>query len=324
MGLTRGNTEIVNVFIGKAITANGLTPLSEGFPIGEAWTRLILRLNLAIGGTGFSGAITEGELNILKSLTFKTSAGELCYNAIPGRPLYRLDHVKSHAAPPKDAIADSAGTFRVQYSLWFIDPLLARPEDFLLNTSRYNKFMFDLNMGGLADLYGTVGSATLAITADLLVERVRGILPKEIAPVEYNEVGLLSPVDPASSQKIDIEKSSDLAIKRLLIGSNNSATAGIPFSGTPADTIIDKIGFDTDRGELIQKMPWRILNSLNKQEYALESAIAGMTLIDFCKDGSKMSGVGSGGFSRFRIFWDNGTLSTSQISAVYDGFRGLK
>jgi len=324
MGLTRGNTEIITVFQGKPISANGLTSLSEGFPIGEAWVRLILRLNFGIViGTG-TGAITEGELNILKALTFKTSAGEICYNAIPGRPLYRLDHIKSHAAPPKDAIAAADGTYRVQHSLWFVDPILARPEDFLLNTSRYNRLQLDLNMGGLADLFTTVGTATLAITADLLAERIRGLLPKEITPVEYTEIGLLSPVDPASQQKLDLERSADLAIKRILIGAHNSAIAGVPFSGTPSDTTIDKIGFDTDRGELFNKIPWRILNGINKQEYALETAITGIDVIDFAKDGSKMSAVGSGGFSRFRIFWDNGSLSTSQISAVYDGFRPLK
>jgi len=324
MGLTRGNTEVINIYTNKALTANGLNPISEGFPLGEAWLRLILRLNLAVViGTG-TGPITEGELNLLKGLSFKTSAGEMIYNSIPGRPMYRLDHLRSKAAPPKDAIAAADGTYRVKYNIWFVDPLLARPEDFLLNSGRYNSVQLSLLLGGLADLFTTVGTATLSITCDLLVERVRGVLPKEIHPVEYTEIGLLTPVDPASQQKIDLERSGNLAIKRLMVMASNSATSGVPFSGTPSDTTIDKIGFDTDRGELFNKVPWKVLNSMNKQEYNLEAAMAGYTMIDFCKDGSKMSAVGSGGFSRFRVFWDNGTLSTSLVSAVYDGLRPLK
>jgi len=324
MSITRGNTELVNVFTGRPINLNAPNSFSEGFPLGEAWLKLVLRLNLAIIiGTG-TGPISEGELNILKGLTFKTSMAEIGYNAVPGRPLYRLAQVKEGSAPPKDAIAAADGTYRVQYHIWFVDPRMIRPEDFLLDSKRYNRVQLDLNVGGLADLFTTPGTATLTVTADLYIERIRGILPKEISPVEYSEIFIPPPVNPTSQNYVDIERSNDLAIKRLLICAQNSAVLGTPFSGVPADTTIDKIGFDTDRGELFNKVPWRMLNTQNKQDYQLEAAIVGVTIIDFIKDGSKMSAVSGGGFSRFRIFFDNGTLSNSQISIAVEGFRPLK
>jgi len=324
MSLSRGNTELVNVFTGKALNNGALNSINEGFPLGEAWLRLILRLNIVLTNTTGTTAISEGELNLLKALTLRTSLGEILYNAVPGRPLYRLDEIKSGTPAVKDAISATAGTFRVQYNLWHVDPLLIRPEDFLLNSIRYNRIQLDLLMGTVADLLTVVGDSAITVTADLYIERIRGILPKEVGPVEYSEISIPSPVNPASQQYIDIERSNDLAIKRLMIFAQNSATSGTPFTGTPADTIIDKIGFDTDRGELFNKVFWRMLNSQCKLDYKLASPQTGITVIDFCKDGSKMSAVSGGGFARFRIFWDNGTLSTSQISVALEGFRPLK
>lgn len=324
MSLSRGNTELVNVFTGKALNNGALNSINEGFPLGEAWLRLILRLNIVLTNTTGTTPISEGELSLLKALTLKTSMGEIIYNAVPGRPLYRLDEIKTGTPGVKDAISATAGTFRVQYNLWFVDPLLIRPEDFLLNSIRYNRIQLDLLMGTIADLLGTPGDGAITVTADLYVERIRGILPKEVGPVEYTEVSCPSPVNPSSQQFMDIERSNDLAIKRMMVFAQNSATIGTPFSGTPADTTIDKIGFDTDRGELFNKVFWRMLNSQNKLDYRLASAQTGIALIDFCKDGSKMSAVSGGGFARFRIFWDNGTLSTSQVSCAMEGFRPLK
>ncbi len=324
MSISRGNTELVNIFTAKPLNVGALNPINEGFPLGEAYLRLILRLNIVLTNSTGTTPISEGELNLLKALTFKTSMGELLYNAVPGRPLYRLDEIKSGTPATKDNISASAGTFRVQYSIWFIDPLLVRPQDFLLNSIRYNRFQLDILLGTIADLLGTPGDGAITVNADLYAERIRGILPQKVGPVEYSEISIPAPVNPASQVYADIERANDLAVKRILIYAQNSATLGAPFSGTPADTIIDKIGFDTDRGELFNKVLWRMLNTQNKQDYRLTTPQTGIILLDFTRDGSKMSSVSGGGFSRFRVFWDNGTLSTSQISLAVEGFRPLK
>lgn len=113
MSLSRGNTELVNVFTGKTLNNGALNSINEGFPLGEAWLRLILRLNIVLTNTTGTTPISEGELNLLKALSLKTSLGELLYNAVPGRPLYRLDELKSGQPGVKDAISATAGTFRV-------------------------------------------------------------------------------------------------------------------------------------------------------------------------------------------------------------------
>jgi hypothetical protein len=324
MSLTRGNTELVNVFQGKPINNAALNSFNEGFPLGEAWLRLILRLNIVLTNTTGTTPISEGELNLLKALTFKTSRGETLYNSVPGRVLYRIDEIKSGTPAPKDAISATPGTFRVQYSIWFIDPLLVRPEDFLLNTSRYNRVQMDLLMGDVADLLAVVGDSAITVTADLYAERIRGILNPKVAPVEYTEITIPSPVDPSSQVYADIERASDLAIKRIMIMACDSATLGSPFVGTPSDTTLDKIGFDTDRGELLNKVFWLMLNAQNKQDFRLAASQVGINFINFCRDGSKQSSVSGSGFSRFRVFWDILTLSTSQISLAVEGFRPLK
>lgn len=321
MGLTRGNSEIIKIFTNRTLNAGALNSINEGFPIGEAYRRLILRLAIALTVGTASGPISEGELNILKGLSFKTSRGWIPYNNVMGRPLFYLDKIKCRTSPVKDAIAATTATYYVNYNLWFADPLMMRPEDTVLDTSMFNRMQLDLLLGTIADLFTTPGTGTIILTADLMAERIRGKLPDKIKPKEYIEIGVPAPVNPANATELNLERSENLAFKRLFVQAANSTTAGVPFSGTPADTVIDSMGVDSDAGEMFNKIPWKILNAEGKAWYRQESANVGYVIFDFCKDGSKMSAILGGLYSRLRLFWDNGTLSTSQVSACYEGMR---
>ncbi len=324
MGLSRGNYDLVKVFTGKTLAAGSLTPVNEGFPMGEAWARMLLVFHLAIViGTG-SGPVTEGELAIIKGITLRNSKGWNLFNNVPGRALYRLDQIKNGTMSPKTAIAAASATYDVYLYLNFIDKLMKRPEDTILDTSMFNKIQLEMNMGGLSDLFGTVGTATLAITLDCYIEKVRGRLPDNVKPRNYIEVGMPAPVNPANATDLNFERAENLAYKRLLVQAANSVTSGVGFSGTPADTTIASMGIDTDKGELFNKTLWPALNAIHKVDYEIEAALPGYAVFDFCKDRSIMSSVISGIYSRLRLIWDNGTLSTSQVSAIYDGLRKIQ
>lgn len=323
MGFSRGQTEIVKVFTSRALNVSALNSVNEGFPIGEAWRRMILVLYCNLThGTGTTPT-ADGLLLFLKSLSLKTSRGWIPYLNVPGRALFRLDQARLNSLPVLDTFAAATAIYKAVINLWFSDPMMMRPDDFLLDSSMFNKAQLDLNVGSLADLLGTVGTDTAVFTYDLYIERVHGKYPAKFRPKEYPEVGCPSPVNPASATELNFERADNLAYKRILVQAANSVVSGQPFSGTPADTTIAAMGIDSDAGEIFNKIPWLPLNSIMKGDLEQETAVPGYAMFDFCKDKSKQSAILGGQYSRLRAIWDNGTLSTSQVSAVYDGFRKI-
>src|SRR6267142_1939860 len=83
-----------------------------------------------------AGPVTEGELLICKGIVLRTSAGEVVCN-LPGRALYKIAVERGGTVPRKDAIAASTGTFAVDLPIYFVDDRMKRPEDTILDTSRY-------------------------------------------------------------------------------------------------------------------------------------------------------------------------------------------
>jgi hypothetical protein len=323
MGLTRGNTEIVRVFTNRTLNANALNSINEGFPIGEGFRRLILKIYINLTHGSGATLITEGELGILKGLSIRTSRGWIPYNNVPGRALWYLDAIQQRTLNLKTAFALVTAIYPVQYNLWFSDPFMMRPDDTILDTSMLSRIQMDLNVGGLLDLMTTPGTDTIVLTADLYAERIRGRLPDKIKPKEYREISCPAPVNPANVTELNLERSENQAYKRILMHAANTATSGTPFSGVSADTTIAAMGIDSDAGEMFNKINWGVLNGITKQDRGLETMPTGWAIFEFCNDKSKMSAILGGFYSRLRVFWDNGTLSTSQVSCLTDCMRRI-
>jgi len=319
----RAPTEFIKILTGRVLNMGALNSVNEGFPIGEAWRRLILRIAYTETHGSGSGTIADAVYNCIKAITLKTSRGWVLYNNVPGRAFYVLDKMKLMTDPVYTVFAGASGTFYVYINLWFVDPMLARPEDTLLDTSLFNKIQLDILMGGVVDFMTTIGTDTLTATFDLYLERIRGLLPAKVKPKEYVEISCPAPVNPASATEINLERADNKAYKRLIINACNAAIAGTPFSGTLSNNTILQAGVDTDKGELINKIPWLVLVSEFKTQYEMETALVGWAGFDFTRDRSKMSALLSGVFSRLRIFWDNDTLSTSQVSAIVEALKQI-
>ena len=74
----RGNAEYVNLITGQAVAVNGKTVFSDPLPVGEAWYRMQLRINVIfVVGTGTT-PITEGELNFIKNIFVSPHENEPC------------------------------------------------------------------------------------------------------------------------------------------------------------------------------------------------------------------------------------------------------
>lgn len=321
----RGYSERANLITGGALNNNAQTPFSNQFPMGEGWFEMWLRFNFTIViGTG-AGPVTEGELLIIKNILLRSDRGEILCN-LPGRALYKMATYRCGSPLRKDAIAAASATYRVSLPIYFADMYMLRPEDSILDTKRYNSVSLNVTIGGLADLFTAPGTATLVSTLDVEVERSFGRLPPEAEPLFHINYDFRPPVDAASTALIDIERSSDLNLKRLFVHSGTTGTAGVPWSGVNADTV-QAVAQVKDQNRFIEKdrIHAMILDK-NKTDAGLESVLAGVEIYDFVKDKSITSAMATADKSVLQYVWTNqgGVGANSIVTLTQEGIRTLK
>lgn len=321
----RGYVERANVITGAALTNNGQTTFSKEFPMGEGWIKAWLRFNFAVViGTG-AGPVAEGELLIIQNVLLRTDRGEMLCN-LPGRALYKMATWRAGTPPRKDAIAAATATYRVGIPIHFCDYRMDYPNDTILDTKRYNSVSLQVTLGGLANLFGAPGTATLASTFDMEIERSFGRLPVEAEPTFHISYDYRPPVDASVTQNIDIERSSDMSIKRLFVHSSTGGTGGVPFSGVNADTIQNVI-LIKDQNRFIEKdRIHAFIQDMNKDESGLESVLVGMEVFDFVKERAIAGALATGDKSVLQYSWSNqgGVGANSIVTLASEMIRTLK
>ena len=324
----RAPYELVTIFQNRAIVLGAINSITEGFPMGEAYRRMILRVCVVYNWGNSAAVIPDGVDCFLHGLTLRTSRGWTPFNSVPGRALRVIDHIKCGVGTTFPVFAGADYTAVQQYNLWFSDPLSKRPEDTLLDTSLFNKLQLDLNFGTVTDWSIAGASGTDAITSavmDLYVERVKGKLPAKVKPVDYVEYGCPAPVLQTAIE-MPLERASNSAYKRLYVQTATTPNVGSGFTGAPDDAIVLSMGVDSDKGELIQQIPWLVQNTRTKQDYQIETAagvngLVGWNIMDFCQDKSNMSALISGYFSRLRVLWTAG--AAGQVSCAYEALKRI-
>ena len=325
MGLISRDLEIINAIRGSALTVNGRTVFSREFAMGEGWYRMMLRVNIVVTiGTG-SGAIAESELLFVKNILLRTDRGEILCN-LPGRAIYKIAAVKAGSPPRKDAMAAASATYSVDLPIWFVDEKTVRPEDTILDTARYQSVTLDVQIGGVADLFTTVGTSSVTATLDVDIERSKGLLPPEAQPVLHISYDYAQPIDAASATTIELERSPDLAYKRLYVHECSSGTAGVPFSGANADDVKNLESIRDQTNYIVQDRVHEMIQNQNKNDYSLESVLAGITVTDFIRDGSLISALMTGDKSRLQYLWTNksGVAANDIVTVAFEGIRKLK
>jgi hypothetical protein len=321
----RRDLEIITHFRGQALTAGGApTVLGKDFPLGEGWYRLMLRFNINLTvGTG-TGPISEGELRIIKNIFMRTSRGEVIVN-LPGRALYKIAATKAYAPPRKDAIAASTAIYTVDIPIYFVDDEMKRPEDTILDSGAYNAISLELTMGTVADLLTTPGTATVTLSLDAEIERTKGMLPPAAKPMFHPQYAAMPSQDASAQAFIDMERSPDLAYKRLYAHASANGTAGLIFSGDNADDVQALESVIDQSGDIVRQRFHEMIQNQNKNDYHLETVLAGITVFDFVRDGSINSALYPGDRSRLQYIWTNKTVQAGDIvSLAYEGVRGLK
>jgi hypothetical protein len=324
------NDEFIEIARAQTLQASSTTYFGPTFPLGEAWIRFHMRISINLTlGTG-STALSEGELQVIKAIYFKTDRGEIICNNTPGRLLYRMTQIKFGTAPVKTAIAAATGIYIVPLDIWFSDPFrLAESEQHatVLDTKRYGSLQLGITMGAVSDLLGTPGTATVAFTTDLYVQRFRGILPKGLDPVLYTTYGVFPPQNPNNQTYVDMERSENLAYKRLFVmGTSVTTLPGVPYSGNADDTIINDMDIEITEKFAYQNILSNVLQRQNQIDYQLEAIPAGCNFFSWVdKSQSLKTVLKSAGQSRMRLNWRNlgGLPATPQVTLGFEGIRPL-
>jgi len=321
----RGYVERANVIYGQTLNVNGISAFSREFPMGEGWYKMNLRVNISLThGTGTT-PITEGELLFIKNILLRTDRGEILCN-LPGRALYKIAAWKVGSPPRKNAIAATTAVYSVNLPIYFADWDMMRPEDTILDTSRYNSVFLQVQLGTVADLLGTPGTDTVTATLDVEVERSLGALPAKGKPIFHSSYDYRPPVDAANLQFIDIERSADMSVKRLYIFSGTSGTAGVPCSGTLSDAVQNLVTIKDQNRFIEKERIHSMIQDGNQHDAGLESVLTGIEVFDFVSDGAVASALATGDKSVLQYTWSNqgGVGANSIVTLVQEAIRTLK
>lgn len=317
--------ETVNHYDGQSLVVGGRTVLGKDFPIGEGWYKVNLRFGITLTiGTGTT-AIAEGELLFIKNILMKTDRGEVLCN-LPGRALYKIATARAGSPPRKDAIAAASATYYVDIPIYFADDRMIDPNHTILDTARYGSISLEITTGGVSDLLGTVGTSSVTCDLDMEIKRTKGVLDDDEKPLFFVAYDSQPVIDAANQTYVDIDKSSDLAIKRMFVHSCASGTAGVPWSGTNADDVQSKASVTDQNGYIMQSRYHEMIQNDNKDMYGLETVMAGVEVFDFVPDGDLLSALYTGDKSRLKYEWTNkaGVAANDLISVAYEGIRALK
>jgi hypothetical protein len=255
----------------------------------------------------------------------RTDRGEMLCN-LPGRALFKMANYRQGTPPRKDAIAAATATYRVGIPIYFADNAMDFPNDTVLDTKRYNSVSLQVTYGGLANLFTAPGTATLAATFDVEIERSFGRLPAEAEPKFHASYDFRPPVDASVTQNIDIERSSDMSIKRIFVHSGTTGTGGVPWSGANSD-LVQNVILIKDQNRFIEKDRIHgFIQDMNKIDAMLESTIAGVEVFDFVRERSIAGALATGDKSVLQYSWTNqgGVGANSIVTLTAEMIRTLK
>lgn len=316
-------TERFNVLDNASLGA-GNTQFQQQWPLGEGWYALLLRFNIVLTiGTG-SGALTEALQRIIENILITTDRDGVIVNA-SGRALWRLAQFKAGGVPPvADAFSAATGTYRVEIPIYFADPLALRPEDTILDTSRYSSLNVTITMGGVSRLLSTVGTSSVTYTVDADIERARGPLSENSKPIFTPFIVNKPSVDPNSQAFVDLERARDLAYKRIMLFASDNST---PWQGGADSAVLDKISIEDSDGFVgLRSVKDDCIQRANVRDYRIDAGaiITGLYMIDFTKQRSIQDAEWSGAKSRFQVTWTNDTPSSKYVHTLIEGVRTLK
>jgi hypothetical protein len=320
----RGDTERVNFISNAALAINGNTPFSREFRLGHGWWTMWLHIAVSVTiGTG-AGVLSDGLLRLIRKIFFKTDRGELICNE-GARALFYLATYRFGTRPQIGTLAAATAVYDVYIPLFFADMYMVRPEDTILDTSRYKSLDLEIQLGTVADLYSAPGTASITAICDVDVERTYGALPEKAKPHFFIAYDHRPPQDASVNPNIELEKSVDLSFKRLLLFTGDTGSAGVPWSGNANDTYPQKTNIQDQERFIEKDRVHKTVQAINKTVALLETNMAGVEVYDFVMDKSITSALSSGDKSSLQLaLTQSGAAAGAIITLTHEGIRLLK
>jgi hypothetical protein len=292
--------------------------------MGHGWLAMWIHIAVVVTiGTG-TGVISDGLLRLVKKILLKTDRGELICN-LPGRALFYIATYRMGVRPQLTTLAAASATYDIYLPIFFTDEDMIRPEDTILDTSRYKSVDLEIQLGGVADLFSTVGTSSITASVDVDVERTYGALPPEAKPLYFVNYDSRPPQDASVNPNIELEKSPDLSYKRLFLFTGASGAAGIPWSGDANDTYPQRTNIQ-DQDRFIEKdRIHTFVQALNKSIAQLETVLPGVEIYDFTMDKTIFSALSSGDKSALQLaLTQSGAAANAIMTLSHEGVRLLK
>lgn len=297
----------------------------KDFPMGRGWVRTRLRVRIAVViGTGVT-TINESGLLFIKRIFMKTDKNEILVNC-SGRALYKFLQSENKTLPygtvtvpaatgNTDIYLDIPHTFNDDHK---------RPFDTILDTGRYQSISIQITLGTIADLLVTPGTATVTAALDMEALTSASALPEKAQPILYRSIFEQQPVIPTVATFMELDRSRDLAVMKMMVGTFKTATAGVPFTGVGDDNVIANFDVKDQDKFYYQTRLWGFGSSDDKLEYSLETPQVGYQFIEFARDKSVFSALYTGNKTNLRLQWLNATaVGTDQVACLYDSVRQL-
>lgn len=325
-GVAKYPTKDQLVYLGQALNIGGMTPLGGAvpFPFGDGYDMMMIDIYISITQGSMSGAISEGELLFIKNIYLKTDKHGAIIDNVCGRSLFYRAQKITGTLPYKDAIAATTAVYVVSIPVHFANPRMRRPQDTLLDMAGVKSLDLQVTLGGLSDMFTTTTGGAVSVTCDISVKKTIGPVDAGTTPVMQPYLCPLNPWDPSVQQNIELPKTSDLGILDIMLFTSNSATSGVPWSGTPTANVLKRITFEDNVRKIVDQMTVTQIKNQNKVAFQYETIKTGLFILDLVREDSVWQAYSVGGKAKVNVNWINDTLSTSQVSGLLDGVVSLK
>ena len=321
-------TENIALITGDSVLVNSVKSYSTIFPLGgEGWHKLRLVFKHVLTGTTDALPNILGSYLFVKNITFRTSKNETIF-AAPGMSFYHMSYLTNGVEPHYDNIVANGGTFYAVIDLPFVLPMLARKEDLMLDSGRYNIVELEIQLGGLADFCRTVGDLAIISTLDISLIRSKGCFTATGKPVALPYIKHVTPFQAVTKGYVDLESARDLCIFGMFAAAHDLNTwgcVGNAYEGVPADCLTD-ISFQDNILTYLRHIQLGTFQE-ERAHYSNNRTYTGMYPWIFTREGSIYNAYWTGAKSELKFVVGNGNLgtpTTPQIDLVIFGMRQMR
>lgn len=339
VGEERGDrAEVERIFAGTfALPSGQPTIISRDLPVGDPW--LAMRLNLRgqlVGAAGAGGTVlADAPLPLFRIALTTDIDREVVEPDVSARALYRHSQILHGTAGELVAptiVAATTTDFNTVLTIPFVDPRMDIPMDTVLDTRRYNAVTLTITSGVLTDIVSAPVNVTLgSLFVDLEIVRVspRVALPLTVAkvlPFYKRHAPFLAPANTVQN----LDRIPTLAIKRVGVFTATSPVAGVAFTGTGSNAVLDGLRISSNYrdhfGSALGGVSRRTLQGGNKLDYSIETWPTGWYWADFVLDGSNWSALATGDKSVLQaiLAYQAGLAGTEQVSIFVAGLQKLR